>query len=55
MSSLTDQPYTRSNSNIFKRLIRAPSERKKRKEERINSDWKEQDWEMISRSSTAER
>ncbi|KAF1967192.1 1-phosphatidylinositol-4,5-bisphosphate phosphodiesterase 1 [Bimuria novae-zelandiae CBS 107.79] len=56
MSSLSDPPTTRSNSgNLFKRLIRAPSERKKRKEERSNGDWKDQDWEIISRSSTVER
>lgn len=56
MSSLPDYASSRSNSgNIFKRLIRAPSERKKRKEEKINGDWKEQDWEITSRSSTGER
>ena len=56
MSSLPDYASTRSNSgNIFKRLIRAPSERKKRKEERVISDRIEQDWEVVSRSSTGER
>ncbi|KAK7177931.1 1-phosphatidylinositol 4,5-bisphosphate phosphodiesterase 2 [Paraphaeosphaeria sporulosa] len=50
------QPNTSSNSsNLVKRLIRAPSERKKRKEEQFNRDWKEQDWDAISRSSTFER
>ncbi|KAL5392239.1 hypothetical protein DPSP01_000755 [Paraphaeosphaeria sporulosa] len=56
MNPPLEQPNTRSNSsNIFKRLIRAPSERKKRKEEQFNRDWKEQDWDAISRSSTLER
>jgi len=56
MSPPSEQPSARSNSsNIFKRLIRAPSERRKRKEEKFNGDWKEQDWDVISRSSTLER
>lgn len=50
------EPNSRSNSsNIFKRLIRAPSERRKRREERSNGDWKDQDWDATSRSSTLER
>lgn len=62
MSSLSDYPMYPSypsprstSSSIFKRLIRAPSERKRRKEEKFNCEWKEQDWEIISRSSTFER
>ncbi|KAJ4305866.1 hypothetical protein N0V90_001399 [Kalmusia sp. IMI 367209] len=55
MSPPPEQPTPRSNSSFIKRLIRAPSERKKRKEEKYNGEWKEQEWDVISRSSTFDR
>ena len=41
--------------NFIKRLIRAPSERMKRKEERTNSELEKWEGELFSRSSTFER
>ncbi|KAF2643782.1 PLC-like phosphodiesterase [Massarina eburnea CBS 473.64] len=41
--------------SFIKRLIRAPSERKKRKEERTNSENEKRDWDLASRNSTLER
>ncbi|KAF1962124.1 PLC-like phosphodiesterase [Byssothecium circinans] len=41
--------------SFIKRLIRAPSERKKRKEERTNSETEKSEWDLGSRSSTFER
>jgi len=48
----------KSSANFIKRLIRAPSERKKRKEERTNSEFRDSEfaaYDLISRSSTLER
>lgn len=55
ISPLQAPTNTKSSGNFIKRLIRAPSERKKRKEERTNSDSRESDLDLISRSSTFER
>lgn len=55
-SPLQEPVNGKSTGNFIKRLIRAPSERaKRRKEERINSEYKELDLDRISRSSTLER
>ncbi|KAF2251038.1 PLC-like phosphodiesterase [Trematosphaeria pertusa] len=55
ISPLQEPSNTKSSGSFIKRLIRAPSERKRRKEERTNSESRESDLDLISRSSTFER
>ncbi|CAI6332274.1 unnamed protein product [Periconia digitata] len=48
-------PDPSSKPSFIKRIMRAPSERKKRKEERTMGETEKGDWEHVSRTSTLER
>ncbi|OAL44643.1 1-phosphatidylinositol-4,5-bisphosphate phosphodiesteras-like protein 1 [Pyrenochaeta sp. DS3sAY3a] len=55
-SPLQEPTVIKGNHNFIRRLIsRAPSERKKRKDERTGNESRESDLDLISRSSTFER
>ncbi|KAJ4376207.1 hypothetical protein N0V83_001489 [Neocucurbitaria cava] len=55
-SPLQEPTTTKTSRNFVRRLInRAPSERKKRKDERTGSESRESDLDLASRSSTFER
>ncbi|KAH7385944.1 1-phosphatidylinositol-4,5-bisphosphate phosphodiesterase-like protein 1 [Pyrenochaeta sp. MPI-SDFR-AT-0127] len=55
-SPLQEPTNSRPSRNFVRRLIsRAPSERRKRKDERMGSESRESDLDLISRSSTFER
>ncbi|CAO2651910.1 Nn.00g001930.m01.CDS01 [Neocucurbitaria sp. VM-36] len=55
-SPLQEPTTTKASRNFVRRLIsRAPSERKKRKDERTGSESRESDLDLASRSSTFER